>query len=1089
MNDLLPLVCMLLGVGVAWLLGVAAFFMVLPLRQRISELESQLGEHARKLSWLHQQLKDRPPVLSDERPADERALARTEALATLVAPIATPSAPVMTDAEADAAAMSLTTTAVVPATSHAEDAPGPIAEPELTTTHATAEQSTKELAERDGLRSAEAEPSAEATPRAEVESPTAPQPSESQPSESPTESQPRESQAHEAAPTPPPAPPPPDAPPATPPAFEPPRIDLEQWLGVRGAAALGAIVLVIAALFFFQYGVEHGLIGPAVRVALGLVTGLACVVVSERPLRATHETLADWLAGAGFAILYASTWAAGALFHLVPTLGVGVALTGITAACSVLAVRRHSMPIALLGLLGGFATPLAISTGEDRPIPLFGYLFLLDVALLGIATRRRWPALALVALGATALYELSWIFTAMDGPEVFIGLVVTVAFAMLFVFGVGRIAGRSNEVHEGAERLVRIGATLLPLALGLGFAARGEVTLGFVPTLILSVLVTLAGLYVGKADGMRWLRGATAGGAVAFAVVHLFAGEVFLTELALIATPIVLYMVAAEVGRRSPVWRERLGLDGLEWGQIVSLGGGAFALMVAHPTTVPHFAIATAFLGALTLLAVRWRRVAFRALPMWIVSSAALLVLLSFSLVDDPVIRMAVRGATLGLAGIFHGVALVDRGERAGADQAANIVSLATIGWLPVDLLVGGLPEWSAGAALVLHVLLVIASTARLASPHAATMATTLGGGVSLVWSGLATPIGLATVTAETRLAVFVAFGLVGAVLPVLWPRLRSQEAAHRASALAMLLTFLPVRRALETIAPALPGGVLPVLYAVVALGLTLIVRRSLVDSDDRQRSSALAWMAGATTFFVTTAIPLQLANEWVTIGWALEAAVLLALFRRIDHPGLKYVALGLYATVAVRLLLNPYVLGYYERSDVRIFNWLSYTYLVPALALFVGAQWLSTVELVRRRPWESFYARAVPWFAAGLFALGLAVVFGWVHLTIFDWFATSSTLTIPFERLPARDLAISIAWAVFALVLLALGVWRRAMPLRVASLALMMLTALKVFLYDLSNLRDLYRVAALVGLALSLIVISLAYRRFVFTSSKEPRS
>jgi uncharacterized membrane protein len=37
-----------------------------------------------------------------------------------------------------------------------------------------------------------------------------------------------------------------------------------------------------------------------------------------------------------------------------------------------------------------------------------------------------------------------------------------------------------------------------------------------------------------------------------------------------------------------------------------------------------------------------------------------------------------------------------------------------------------------------------------------------------------------------------------------------------------------------------------------------------------------------------------------------------------------------------------------------------------------------------------------------------------------------------------------------------------------------------KVFLYDLGKLEDLYRVASLLGLAVSLILVSLAYQRFV---------
>lgn len=39
----------------------------------------------------------------------------------------------------------------------------------------------------------------------------------------------------------------------------------------------------------------------------------------------------------------------------------------------------------------------------------------------------------------------------------------------------------------------------------------------------------------------------------------------------------------------------------------------------------------------------------------------------------------------------------------------------------------------------------------------------------------------------------------------------------------------------------------------------------------------------------------------------------------------------------------------------------------------------------------------------------------------------------------------------------------------------------MKLFLYDLAGLEDLYRVASLLGLALSLVLVSLAYQRFVF--------
>lgn len=77
-----------------------------------------------------------------------------------------------------------------------------------------------------------------------------------------------------------------------------------------------------------------------------------------------------------------------------------------------------------------------------------------------------------------------------------------------------------------------------------------------------------------------------------------------------------------------------------------------------------------------------------------------------------------------------------------------------------------------------------------------------------------------------------------------------------------------------------------------------------------------------------------------------------------------------------------------------------------------------------------------------------------------------------------------SIAWALYGLVLLAIGMARRSVSLRWVSLAVLLLAIAKVFLYDLGELRDLYRVLSLLGLAFSLILVSFGYQRFVFRRS-----
>jgi uncharacterized membrane protein len=76
---------------------------------------------------------------------------------------------------------------------------------------------------------------------------------------------------------------------------------------------------------------------------------------------------------------------------------------------------------------------------------------------------------------------------------------------------------------------------------------------------------------------------------------------------------------------------------------------------------------------------------------------------------------------------------------------------------------------------------------------------------------------------------------------------------------------------------------------------------------------------------------------------------------------------------------------------------------------------------------------------------------------------------------------AYSLGWLIFSLALLFMGALRNNTVLRIASLAVLIVTAGKVFLYDASQLTGLMRVVSFLGLGLSLLGISWFYTRFVF--------
>jgi len=78
-----------------------------------------------------------------------------------------------------------------------------------------------------------------------------------------------------------------------------------------------------------------------------------------------------------------------------------------------------------------------------------------------------------------------------------------------------------------------------------------------------------------------------------------------------------------------------------------------------------------------------------------------------------------------------------------------------------------------------------------------------------------------------------------------------------------------------------------------------------------------------------------------------------------------------------------------------------------------------------------------------------------------------------------------SIAWAVFALLMLIVGIRKRTAPVRYASLALLGVTILKLFFHDLSQLDQLYRISAFVAVAIIAMIASFLYQRFLGAAEK----
>ncbi len=280
--------------------------------------------------------------------------------------------------------------------------------------------------------------------------------------------------------------------------------------------------------------------------------------------------------------------------------------------------------------------------------------------------------------------------------------------------------------------------------------------------------------------------------------------------------------------------------------------------------------------------------------------------------------------------------------------------------------------------------------------------------------------------------------------------------------------------------------------YGIPALACFFAAR--IFASEPTDVVTTLCEIASVGFGFMMVALQLKLwtSGDLYAVGWRLFDQSIQSLWWIITAGLLLYEAnrgkrvwpypagLGLLiiSLVAVFLLhalvLSPLITDE-ALGSLPFINLLNLAYLLPAI-LF------SLIASVRRFKLQDS-ARGLLQIASGI------LVFIYITLETRRAF-WGSTIGLSFESQPTNGelYAYSAVWIVFSLCLLAVGILRVSVSLRYASLAFLMVAVVKVFLFDMSDLTGLYRVASFLGLGLTLIGIARIYQRFVFrpASSKE---
>ncbi len=190
-----------------------------------------------------------------------------------------------------------------------------------------------------------------------------------------------------------------------------PDRSLESRIGSQWFNRIGILAVLIGMAWFLKLAIDNHWIGPTGRVLIGIIAGAALIAWSERFRARGYAGFSYSLKAIGTGVLYLSLWASYSLFHLVPAPVAFIAMVLITAVNGFMAWTQESQLLALYALVGGYLTPLLLSSGENHQVALFTYLFVLNVATLALAVLRPWSSLLAVAFAGSLFYFALWSFS------------------------------------------------------------------------------------------------------------------------------------------------------------------------------------------------------------------------------------------------------------------------------------------------------------------------------------------------------------------------------------------------------------------------------------------------------------------------------------------------------------------------------------------------------------------------------------------------------------------------------------------------------------------------------------------------------
>ena len=891
------------------------------------------------------------------------------------------------------------------------------------------------------------------------------------------------------------------------------------WLfGGNTVVRVGMIVLFFGVAFLLKYAADNNMLPVEFRLA-GVALGATALLAAGWRIGDRRGAYGLVLQGGGVGVLYLTVFAATKLYHLLPSAAALPLMVVICALSAFLAVRQNASPLAFMGSAGGFLAPILLASGGGSHVALFSYYALLNAGIFAIAWFKAWRPLNLLGFVFTFSIGTAWGVTAYR-PELLWSTEPFLVLFFLMYVGIALLYGVRREITlkhyvDGTlvfgTPIVAIGlqaALMKHMEFGLAWSAvalaafylvvatwlsRRRDRLGLLFESMLALAVIFATLAVplafsGPTTSAAW---AIEGAAIvwvsvrerrlvpfAFGLLMQIAagcafgvGQVFHPDLdALpvlnsnyIATLLVAlggvftgwWLHGRSEARAWHAWMPDVGLAAAAWGLLWWLGGGtaeilAYADRYTEPDTtrfvlhaITLFAGATAWLAHIARRRLSWALAEWPALAL--VPALALLVLAAFEGYEAPFRGM---GVIVWLVSVASAYLLLWRQERDVSDQRMaplhtlmfwNLSGLLALEgyWRIAAYVPEGAWRWSAWAFGFGALLLLIAGVGeRLRWPVARfPRAYQVWGAAPLaallwVWS-------IASVSSD------------GDASPLFWlPLLNPLDVAQLLAFMAIVVWL----RRLRTL------GVQwrPHVFDYAALATVFLWFNALLLRTLHHRFH--------TAYDVYAVLSSFGRQQVFLVGWSAFAFVGMWLPRR---DGL----VRLFAIASTPLILVMWIWTFYANLTQDGGSWARVPLLNPLDLVQVAIYAIAVLWLVR----VSRLGVPVANYRVPLQAVAVATGFLWLNAMLLRTLNHWAGIPYSFDDMTHSMLvqaSVSVFWTLCALPTMIWATHRANRALWFVGGALLALTVVKLFVFDLSHVQGIERIVSFIGIGVLLLLI-----------------